>query len=261
MPKERNGLFQPVEQSAASHGAHVFRKLEQYIPKLPDYHFERESSFDRRPDFSGTTQRISLMKTIIFSAVLALAVAAPGINAAAYAASFDGPFAGVSAGYNHDKVGPGLEGAAPLTRSIDRDSATFGFFAGYDKLVAGRVVLGAEAAFSIGADDKLDGNRGAATVTVDPKHSFDISARAGYLVTEKALLYVRGGYANIRARISTGNTAVINTNLDGWLAGAGIEYAITDHVNARLEYRYTDAGRNGSTYERQQVLVGASYRF
>jgi outer membrane immunogenic protein len=201
------------------------------------------------------------MKTTLFSALLALAVAAPGINAAAAAASFDGPFVGVLAGFNNDKIGPGLDGAAPLTRSVDQDSAVFGILAGYDKRIASRVVIGAETSFTIGADDKLEGNRGTTAVTIDPKHAFDISARAGYLVTDKALLYARGGYANIRARTSTGNTAVTNSNLDGWLAGGGIEYAITDHVNARLEYRYTDAGRNGSTYERQQVLVGASYRF
>mgnify|MGYP003538825522 FL=1 len=201
------------------------------------------------------------MKSFIFSAALALAVAAPGINAAATAASFDGPFVGVTAGFNNDKVGPGLEGAAPLNRSIDQDSAVFGIFAGYDKLVAPRVVIGAEASFTIGADDKLEGNRGAAAVTIDPEHAFDISARAGYLVTEKALLYVRGGYANIRARTSVGNIEVASENLDGWLAGGGVEYAITDHINARLEYRYIAAGSNGSSYERQQVLVGASYRF
>lgn len=201
------------------------------------------------------------MKTIIFSAVLALAVAAPGINAAAAAASFDGPFVGVLAGYNNDKVGPGLEGTAPLTRSIDQDSAVFGLFAGYDKRIASRVVVGAETSFTIGADDKLEGNRGTAAVTIDPRHAFDISARAGYLVTEKALLYVRGGYANIRTRTSTATNMVTTSNLDGWLAGGGIEYAVTDHINARLEYRYTDAGSKGSTHERQQVLVGASYRF
>ncbi len=98
-------------------------------------------------------------------------------------------------------------------------------------------------------------------MTIDPRHAFDISARAGYFVTEKALLYVRGGYADIRTRTSTATNMVTTSNLDGWLAGGGIEYAVTDHINARLEYRYTDAGSKGSTHERQQVLVGASYRF
>ena len=123
------------------------------------------------------------------------------------------------------------------------------------------MVLGAEASFNIGADDKIDGDRGIVAVVIDSKFAFGISARAGYRVTKTALLYVRGGYANIRVRTSVGSIAATSGNLDGWLAGGGIEYAVTDHINARLEYRYTDAGSKGSTYERQQVLVGASYRF
>ncbi|WP_017668193.1 outer membrane beta-barrel protein [Sandarakinorhabdus sp. AAP62] len=200
------------------------------------------------------------MTTKFRSALLALAVATTAIAAPAAAESFNGPFVGITAGYNHDKVGPGLEGAAPLNRSTDQDAAVFGINAGYDKLIARRFVIGAEAAFSIGADDTLAGTRGTTAVSIDPKHAFEVSARAGYLVTEKALLYVRGGYANVRVRTSTA-AAASSDNLDAWLAGGGIEYAVTRNINARLEYRYIDAASKGATFERQQVLLGASYRF
>ncbi len=200
------------------------------------------------------------MNTKFRSALLALAVATTAIAAPAAAESFNGPFAGITAGYNHDKVGPGLEGAAALNRSTDQDAAVFGINAGYDKLIARRFVIGAEAAFSIGADDTLQGTRGTNAVSIDPKHAFELSARAGYLVTEKALLYVRGGYANVRVLTSTA-AAASSENLDAWLAGGGIEYAVTKNINARLEYRYIDAGSKGATFERQQVLFGASYRF
>ena len=59
-------------------------------------------------------------------------------------------------------------------------------------------------------------------------------------------LHVCGGYANIRVCTSVGSIAATSGNLDGWLAGGGIEHAVTDHINARLEYRYTDAGSKGS---------------
>lgn len=200
------------------------------------------------------------MKITVRSALLALAVATTAVASPAAAESFNGPFVGITAGYNHDEVGPGLEGAAPLNRKADQDAAVFGINAGYDKLIARRFVLGAEAAFTIGTDDTLAGKRGTTAVTIDPKHAFDITARAGYLVTEKALLYVRGGYANIRVRTSIA-AAVSSNNIDAWIAGGGIEYAVTKNINARLEYRYTDAGSQGATFERQQVLLGASYRF
>jgi outer membrane immunogenic protein len=50
-------------------------------------------------------------------------------------------------------------------------------------------------------------------------------------------------------------------NLDGWQVGGGFEYAITDHVSARAEYRYSDFGTAGGQYDRHQTLVGVSYNF
>jgi outer membrane immunogenic protein len=47
----------------------------------------------------------------------------------------------------------------------------------------------------------------------------------------------------------------------GWLVGGGVEYALTEKVSARLEYRYSDFGNNGGDYERHQTLVGVTYNF
>ncbi len=195
------------------------------------------------------------MKIIIFSFAAALAAAAP-----ASAASFDGPYAGVSVGYNHDKVGPKLDGV-PLTRGIERDSAMVGIFAGYDWTVGAHLVLGAEVALNGPADNKLRVGQGNNAITVDPRLAVYLSARAGYLINDKTLLYVRGGCASVRIHSSVGQAAIISSSLDGWHAGAGLEYAVSSHVNARVEYRYTDVGGSGSNYQRQQALVGVSYRF
>ncbi len=195
------------------------------------------------------------MKTILLGVAAVLAAAAP-----ATAASFDGPYAGVSVGYNHDKVGPGLDGV-PLTRAIERDSAMVGIFAGYDWTVGSHLVLGAEVALNGPAGNKLRGDHGIIPITVDPRLAVYLSARAGYLINDKTLLYVRGGCASVRIHSSVGQAAVISSSLDGWHAGAGLEYAISKHVNGRIEYRYTDVGGSGSNYQRQQALVGVSYRF
>ncbi|WP_257555360.1 outer membrane protein [Sphingobium sp. CFD-2] len=50
-------------------------------------------------------------------------------------------------------------------------------------------------------------------------------------------------------------------NLDGWMIGGGAERLITDHISARLEYRYSDLGEGPSKFDRHQILVGAAYRF
>jgi hypothetical protein len=55
-----------------------------------------------------------------------------------------------------------------------------------------------------------------------------ISARAGYLVYDKTLVFLRGGYANLRVRTtlsSEDRTLQASDNLDGWQVGGGVERA------------------------------------
>ncbi len=196
------------------------------------------------------------MKTLISGIAAALALAA----APAAAEGFDGLQLGITAGYNHDKLGPAFD-SAPLTGAISRNSAMVGIFAGYDKTIGAHVVLGAEAALNGPADNKLRNDRGIIRTTIDPRLAITLSARAGYLINDKALLYVRAGCATVRVHTSVGGAATSSTSLDGWHAGAGFEYAIGRHVSARIEYRYTDVGGSRNSYERQQAMAGLAYRF
>jgi outer membrane immunogenic protein len=196
------------------------------------------------------------MKAIILGGIAALATFA----APAAAEGFNGFQLGITAGYNHDKVGPAFEDAS-LTHSVSRDSAMVGIFAGYDMTIGSHFVLGAEAALNGPADNKLHNDRGIVRTTIDPRLAVYLSARAGYLINDKTLLYVRGGCASIRTHTNVGQSAIVSSSLDGWHAGAGLEYALGKHVNARIEYRYTDVGGSKNSYERQQALVGLAYRF
>lgn len=196
------------------------------------------------------------MKAIILGGIAALAIAA----APAAAKGFEGIQLGITAGYNHDKVGPVFEDAS-LTRGISRDSAMIGIFAGYDTVIGKHFVLGAEAALNGPANNKLRNDHGVVRTTIDPRLAVYLSARAGYLINDKTLLYVRGGCASIRTHTSVDQAAVVSSSLDGWHAGAGLEYALGEHINARIEYRYTDVGGGKNNYERQQALVGLAYRF
>ena len=125
-------------------------------------------------------------------------------------------------------------------------------------------ISASKAGFSAAVDDQTRAASAGKSLTIDPRYSFDLSARAGYLVTDKALVYVRGGYANTRVRTarSTATTIVRDSdNLDGWQVGGGLEYAISEKVSARVEYRYSDFGKDGGDFERHQTLVGVSYNF
>ena len=182
----------------------------------------------------------------------------------ALAAPFEGPYVGMQAGLNRDAVGrPGTK-FGPVAIDHGRNSFAGGVFAGYDYSIAPRVVVGAEAGLTFAANDAIDGSAGSAPAVIDPKRQIDLSGRAGYLVTRDTLVYVRGGYANVRARTTIGAKAEAisrGSDLQGWTLGAGTERSLTSTVSARVEYRYADLGESHGRFDRHQVLVGLAYHF
>ncbi|MBA4045655.1 MAG: hypothetical protein C0510_00265 [Erythrobacter sp.] len=194
---------------------------------------------------------------------LVLLGAAATFAAPAQAETFEGPYVGVSAGWDRGEVSDRINSQA-VDSQASRDSLVLGGYAGYNYKLSEKVVIGAEAGFTATVDDRIRAASAGQSLVVDPRYSFDLTARAGYLVTDKALVYVRGGYANQRVRTSLDTGAGLvrdSDSLDGWVLGGGVEYAITDKVSARVEYRYSDFGQNGGDYERHQTLFGVSYNF
>ena len=178
---------------------------------------------------------------------------------------FDGPHFGASAGYHRDEVGPQLGDDVELPRELTQDSAYFQLFAGYDLAVAPKVRLGVEAAIGLGAEDELVLRNDAGQIEIDPEYTFEATGRLGYLVSDKAMLYVRGGYQNSRIEASFTPAGQSTTrdkdNADGWLVGGGGEYAFTDNLRTRIEYRYADLGNDGARWDRHQVLAGVLWSF
>ncbi len=182
----------------------------------------------------------------------------------AQAQEFDGPYIGVQAGWNRAEVADATIEAQPIDAEVSRDALVLGGYVGYNHQINDRFLIGAEAGFSGAFDDELRAQAAGAAITIDPRYSFDLTARAGYLVNDKTLVYARGGYANSRVRttlVTDDATTRVSDNLDGWLVGGGVERALTDKVSARLEYRYTDFGNDGGQYDQHQALVGISYNF
>ena len=190
-------------------------------------------------------------------------LAAPFATASS-AAQFDGPFVGAQVGWQSEKMRDTKSslGVAPVDQN--KRSVTGGVFAGYDKTVNGRIVVGAEGGLDFASDDKVQSTVGGSNYSVDPKYSFDVTARAGYLVNPQTLLYLRGGYTNARVRTTVTNAGGIQSasdTKDGWLAGAGVERAVAQNVSARLEYRYSKLSEGDGKDQRHRVLAGLSYRF
>ncbi|GAO54056.1 porin family protein [Novosphingobium sp. NBM11] len=194
------------------------------------------------------------MRTFLVSA--AASALAIGLAAPASAEPFNGPFVGVQAGWNQDKIGGINTDVGAVGVNGKKDSFELGGFIGYDHKINPKVVVGAEAGINWGIQDNVYGPG----VTIDPKRSIDLTVRAGYLVNDKTLVYARGGYSSIRARTYLAN-ANAGEDRDAWVVGGGVERSLTPHFSTRLEYRYNDASQGTGKWDRHQVLAGVAYRF
>ncbi|MET4632330.1 outer membrane protein [Kaistia defluvii] len=160
--------------------------------------------------------------------------------------------------------------------------------AGYNYQFSNNIVLGIEADASFG-DQKdsisaLIGDPLENAVTLDYAAKIDafgtVRARAGYAV-DRFLPYVTGGLAWANAEldfhnqiIADGNVAVDLSASDkqtftGWTIGAGLEYAVTNNITAKVEYLYADLGSKdfdlgtpvSADITMQTVKFGLNYKF
>jgi outer membrane immunogenic protein len=162
--------------------------------------------------------------------------------------SWTGGYIGGQVGYlwgDGDASNPTLGSAG-----IEPDGWLGGVYVGYNYQFTNNVVLGIDADFAwTGADDTSTIVLGGAdNGTLDSELDWEgaVRARLGYAV-DRFLPYVAGGVAFGRlsgeafdtADVSLGSADETNT---GWTVGVGLEYAFTDNIIGRAEYRYTDFG-------------------
>jgi outer membrane immunogenic protein len=161
-------------------------------------------------------------------------------------------------------------------QDFEPDGFVGGIHIGYN-WQANQFVYGAEADFEFSTVDGgytlLNGNG----TSFEQDWQASIRARLGFVATDRLLVYATGGVAFTDLSY-TYFTPLIAESFDstetGWTVGGGAEYAFTDNLTARLEYRYTDFGEisnnstaafPGFTYSHDPqfhtVRVGFSYKF
>ncbi|OYW31626.1 MAG: porin, partial [Azorhizobium sp. 12-66-6] len=172
------------------------------------------------------------------AADLSAAPASYPVKAAAAAPpvfSWTGFYIGGNAGYawGNGKEAANLDGLEP-------DGWFAGGQVGYNFQLVNNVLIGLEADFQGG--DISGGANG-----LDSKLDYfgTVRARLGYAF-DRVLPYVTGGLAYGKNTISDYAWSESNTHV-GWVAGAGVEYAITNNWTARAEYMYVDLG--SKTYD------------
>ncbi|MBC8716122.1 outer membrane protein [Ochrobactrum sp. Marseille-Q0166] len=155
-----------------------------------------------------------------------------------------------------------------------------GLYAGYNFDLGNSVVLGVDGDVTYNNLKKrfseTDEDGDFASIESKLRWSGAVRARAGYAV-DRFLPYIAGGVAfgsvkNSGKSVIDGVEESFSTSKThtGWTAGAGVDYAATDNVIVRLEYRYTDYGHKSfdvdgestrNKFKTNEVRLGVAYKF
>ncbi len=215
-----------------------------------------------------------LLLTAAFAAlsVPALAADLPRRSAApqpVYAApifTWSGFYVGAQAGYVWGKDKYSVTLPAVDAFSVSPAGVVGGLHAGYN-WQTGSIVLGVEGDIELAnARDSLARTIDGAALVLGSRIGTQgsLRLRAGYAF-DRTLLYVTGGIAgaSIKESVIVSGTGVKSTNSGteyGYTIGAGVEYAITNNISARAEYRYTDFGKSSWTGTVDGSAVAASFK-
>lgn len=218
-----------------------------------------------------------------FSTLLAtgsLAALATPAMAQDSASNFDGFRIGVTGGYDAVQAGSSVDSDNDIENNDQSmDGLVYGVNLGYD-FDLGNAVVGLEGEYTDSTAKTGFNNgdfEGFGFGQVDAGRDLYIGARVGAKVAPDLLLYAKGGYTNAKLNIldSDGTRETERDfKLDGWRAGAGVEYALNRNTFVNVEYRYSNYQNgkvefgNGTTgndfdvdLDRHQVMAGVGMRF
>ncbi|MCL6654861.1 hypothetical protein A6R70_21505 [Agrobacterium rubi] len=163
---------------------------------------------------------------------------------------WSGFYLGAQGGYSWNQ-------ATIFGSDLDLDSGSAGAHAGYN-FQRGNIVFGIENDFNYNFEESSGANV-----------EWDASGRGrvGY-AWDRTLFFATAGIAAAGVKVDVPGADKKDDILIGWTAGGGVEYAFTDNILVRGEYRYSDFGNKdfgsavgeiGAT--QHKVMLGASYKF
>lgn len=190
--------------------------------------------------------------------------------------TWTGGYVGLQAGYlwgdGHSSYATGAF-ADP-----DIDGWLVGGYVGYNYQMANNIVLGIDADLAWSNADGFGDGMLAVGIPVGPgtgdlyelTWSGAARLRVGYAM-DRFLPYLAGGLAFGDVDVTPFTAGVAGTtvgdNMVGWTIGAGVEYAFTDNLIGRAEYRYTDFGdfdiapAASAELTTHDVRLGIAYKF
>ena len=197
---------------------------------------------------------------------------APAVMAAApLAYSWTGAYVGASVGVGSDHST--FDYNTPNVPS-NGNGALFGIQAGYNYQI-GSFVAGLEANADIG---NIRGGAPCPNTAYSCRHKESFSGalrgRLGYAI-DRLLVYGTGGVAFANIREGSVSSSLVfagqTKGAAGWTLGAGLEYAFTNSLSARLDYAYSSYGAKNYLIDTPTVIrakvhsnvvkIGLNYHF
>lgn len=209
---------------------------------------------------------IALASALAFSSTAAALAADLTEQEAAPPAVFQTPAFTWTGAYIGIQGGAGwMDGTATkfgrYTAKQDFDGSVVGGFAGYNWQFENGVVVGVEGDIEYNSnDEKIFGNK-----TVGTDWAGSVRGRVGYAI-DRLLVFGTAGWTMANGHIEY-PCVDENQKFSGWTAGAGVDYALTDKVLLRGEYRYSDFGNKeivrgmNIDFDQSAVKVGLAVKF
>jgi outer membrane immunogenic protein len=196
--------------------------------------------------------------------------------------NWSGAYVGAAVGYGWSDPEASFDDTPNASVEYDVDGFLGGIYAGYNYQMPNNVVVGVEADINYsdidGDGDAIQGgvvNLGfGGTAQIEWQGS--VRGRIGYAF-DRILPYFAVGVAFGEIKhdffdVPTTVTATFSDTFTGWTIGGGLEYAVTDNIIVRGEYRYTDFGSeeypvetpldaHDLEVESHDVRFGVSYKF
>ena len=170
--------------------------------------------------------------------------------------SWAGGYVGAFGGYGWGN-GDFYDGVG--SASDDFDGGRFGGFAGWNFDVGSNIIVGVEGDLNSDWNENSYGD-----VDVKTGLNGSVRGRVGYAM-DRALLYAAGGWTATNFSVD-GPGFGEDKMLNGWTLGAGFDYAVTDQLFTRVEYRYNDYAEKNilgvdTDFNQHVVNVGLGLKF
>jgi outer membrane immunogenic protein len=201
--------------------------------------------------FAGTTAAYAA------DAVDQIPQAPAAVETMAPAFTWSGAYIGIHGGYGWEN---GDFNAGGTTASDNFDGGRLGGFVGYNWQMSSGFLVGIEGDVNYDWND----NDYAGGFNAGTDLSGSVRGRVGYAM-DRALIFAAGGWTATNGFVK-GPGVDEEKTFSGWTVGGGIDYAFTDKMFGRVEYRYNDYGDKtiggiNANFDQHVINVGIGVKF